>query len=730
MADANLYAGRIRKPHPHHDDLPWTVARCNRLLRSISSRVAQIRRLAANFDGAASKTRGAGVASKKDLHSPAPAAARDALLPFLQSPQTQDPEWMPRVEKSSARTYGGKTQSRKRTVSTPRPEHASSGNALRTPFLRKLLKTQAGASPLCGPAFGAPLAENPRAKSRQLPVTKSTRGLDEAQHSLVGAFGGFLIGTRAFETPARTGARSFRDMCLRRVPEYIEREQAWLSEECEDPDADAAGETYTFLESLGMGAKAGFSGLREVVRAHGVRLVCGLVQEGLLTAQNVQDLLEASRAHNATAEGQAILRGWCERVAVQPQRRVGMVMFALHRQPDWSEFVLRLLAALLASGRVSPSHLERLEDLWRRLLHATVSRSARPEAMQFVEAYALAQNEEGPSIAQPGTTGRPSCSSIATLLTAVTWMQDRDEPGTSNCSLGWHLQRLGYSLCAAPGNASGLTAARPFLLGALNSICSGTGTDPETTSLSSHTLTEALDVRQERRTIDEDVEFLPEIARIVSHIDADMALEMMKAAALGLAKVSSELSAHSSRRYLEKLAVDGAMKWAETRDDVESYDWAESIADLFSTDSVCLPAMQTPASRQPARYRWEAGMCEWIQATPFSNVRRQDATDGMSVETIDDSGVCIPESEGRRQKRSRSASEAEDDFDLEERDELSMQTPELIRLRDLRAKKAKKDDRVGNEKENVQPKKQRERVIHQQQMPMALDDFSEDELGL
>lgn len=77
--------------------------------------------------------------------------------------------------------------------------------------------------------------------------------------------------------------------CLRKIPEYIEMENDGLEED--DEAGDVSSEILLDLESLGTKENAGWPGLREVARAHGLHLLRRAVEENCLSEGIMDELI-------------------------------------------------------------------------------------------------------------------------------------------------------------------------------------------------------------------------------------------------------------------------------------------------------------------------------------------------------------------------------------------------------------------------------------------------------
>ncbi|KAH9832383.1 hypothetical protein Tdes44962_MAKER02046 [Teratosphaeria destructans] len=262
------------------DDVPWTASRCNRLLRTITSRISILQKLAASkrlslSDSTHPSNHSSDFAN--DAHW-SPEATAPIATP------SRDPEWLPSIRKS-IKSYGGKKASKSKTskskVDKRRTGHIDLG--LSTPFVKRMLKSDELASPLApqdelrtaslsitGSYISSksnlvPEKETNKRGPRSLPVRPATAA-EEAYRHLTTSLSTFLHTTRPQARHNRAGASSLRSMCLRKVPDYIQDLEASGDSDVEDA-LNVTYEIYTELEKLGTNGSAG---LREVVRSHGI----------------------------------------------------------------------------------------------------------------------------------------------------------------------------------------------------------------------------------------------------------------------------------------------------------------------------------------------------------------------------------------------------------------------------------------------------------------------------
>ncbi|OJJ00452.1 hypothetical protein ASPVEDRAFT_39935 [Aspergillus versicolor CBS 583.65] len=122
-------------------------------------------------------------------------------------------------------------------------------------------------------------------------------GLVDIAHLLDRIFLKFLGNTRPSppegqEDGPQQGARSLLSMTVRRLPEFIAEEQRMQDESEEDGDVDMCDAYFTELEAAYAPSGNGWQPLREAVRAQGIYLVSGMIQQRWITSLAACRLLE------------------------------------------------------------------------------------------------------------------------------------------------------------------------------------------------------------------------------------------------------------------------------------------------------------------------------------------------------------------------------------------------------------------------------------------------------
>ena len=313
--------------YPLEDPIPWTTARCNRLLRPIASRLAILRKtlqttkpqIVENHDS-----------QQNALFKPAPAAERRVNI-SQGSKETrprgfdkaQDPDWIPAVKPKcpTKRTYRGRPVKVPAPVK-PIPDTRFLGQpgeiCLPTPFISRSFgklqdSPQFQNTPL---KFAArkgrrPLHTKPKDHLQNLKM-EMTPEMWKQVDGLYGGFSNLLQTTKAPAEKTRKGTRSLMSSCLRQVPAYIALEEFWQTQDDfeDDDDRDISAEVYEDLESLSTCEDQGWRRLREVVRAHAVCLLRDAIEDEVLGPGIIQGLYQLCMNVSAWNEAEEFLASY------------------------------------------------------------------------------------------------------------------------------------------------------------------------------------------------------------------------------------------------------------------------------------------------------------------------------------------------------------------------------------------------------------------------------------
>lgn len=333
------------QPHLHDVESPtvpnepaWTTARCNRLLRPLSSKIALLRK-ASNGTG----TRRSSGDEERESESPQPepchissgakpkCTKKDKTW-CLPSPVSSlgihglnwDPS--PRPRKRVKLTY-----SSRETDHSIRSEVASLHAIQSGPGGGHSARIAAGFVNIDRPLLPSMAAQechsrdtnmnghknfsqsslySVKARSRAVfrryakadypDSWKLFEGIHSGLETLLKATSKNLVGNR-------NGARSLLSTCLRKAPEYIASQERWCR--AQDPESadEVSSSVYRELETVGARTLQGSNALQEVVRAHGLDLIGSAVMDGLICFPVASRLVKLCLHLEAYDEGQHLV---------------------------------------------------------------------------------------------------------------------------------------------------------------------------------------------------------------------------------------------------------------------------------------------------------------------------------------------------------------------------------------------------------------------------------------
>lgn len=282
-----------------NNEADWTAARCQRLLRPLSSRIAPLRKLiyitnsSRQEETNISKTR-AGCATGRQ------SGERDRCL--------EDPTWLRRSDaRSGLKKYSSKERAKSSTATAGKevgdtPER--NVISLPTPFRARALRRNTSAKKANEETGSTPCAKAqikvPKRQKKDpfsfAPVARQSIELHDRQtfekvfELNQGVVDGYSLLLQKTEPPEssrgkQTGACSLFSMCLRKVPDYIQAEGTWRKSLDPDDETDVCAEVYEELEEFGSMSNRGWPPLREIVRAHGFKLVQDIIREKLVSTK-------------------------------------------------------------------------------------------------------------------------------------------------------------------------------------------------------------------------------------------------------------------------------------------------------------------------------------------------------------------------------------------------------------------------------------------------------------
>lgn len=316
---------------------PWTTARCNRLLRPLSSKIACLRKCRQlelqRGDEVAGLGRGPNSKQKRtEVYSAPSANALSHQNAVLQSSKTANPddqEWVPSPvpRKRIKRTYSSKDGAQVvRQMNYKNEAYESSllqEASIKMPDSHDFFahpRTQASVG-ISGPKSANGDEPSVSGLRHQCPKSshntqrfppksffRHARYVEPDHWKLInGLYNGLDTLLRATENGRaddKRGARSLFSTCLGNVPGYIAEAQLWSAVEDPENDIDVASSVYSDLEALGSSPTGGWKPLGEVVRAHGVFILGKAFKDGLLRPSLARDLIVICLHYHAYDEAQ------------------------------------------------------------------------------------------------------------------------------------------------------------------------------------------------------------------------------------------------------------------------------------------------------------------------------------------------------------------------------------------------------------------------------------------
>lgn len=216
------------------------------------------------------------------------------------------------------------------------------------------------------------------------------------------SFEALLKATAAGPAHTTRGPRSFLDMCLRKVPQYIAELEAWERLDAEESgtvstldDINTSADIYNELESLG--TNVGWRHLRVVVRADGLMVVRQGIEEGLFGDEFSQLIIDLCIQVGATSEAEDLITALVDRQYPRPSSTESRFSEAGTLQPlVWlnsftnqtqrTPFLLQQYSMLLSSGSLPVDWLAttELERLWSLAVQGLASTNHNYDAISFI----------------------------------------------------------------------------------------------------------------------------------------------------------------------------------------------------------------------------------------------------------------------------------------------------------------------------------------------------------
>lgn len=600
--EKRLATKRKRSHNSIRGDIPWTAARCNRLLRTITSRINILRKQAklsassSNNQTNVSNPQRAKM-SEMEEQTPPPLSRSTTF-------QSNDPEWVPGARsKPVARTYAGKCKA------PVRPATKKSDSGFSTPFVKRLLKTQE-----CSTVERQTNSidwgrQTGRSKgTRQLPVQLGSSN-EEAQRNLVTAFRSLLTATSEAPTPERTGAPSLLSSCLRRVPAYISLEAEELDAD-DNASEDVCSSIYSELETLGTNSTGGWLGLREIVRAQTIQHIQDAIRERLIHDARITELTEICSRNGALREADALIQSWIARDSEDVSRKLDECHSALAQLTELRLTNHALQLYLRRHTDLVDNHHVWISDILRPgsaplkdMIKALIRGPSQEEALTFLEAAVFKD------CAVPDSTSLPIFTRLAGLLVSIALTQASDAASTPGHELATVVHRIAIHTLQSQDSERG-RSLHPFVMASALLHLADLSTKSDTVFVQIPDLITRISQHQSVF-----VKFTCDVVHHVCRFSNEDELSALLLVTRGFLNPPVEVCAEQWHS-LSRVAFEIAFAYAEQTGisiDQHFADSSNAVNKLAGS-----AATETPRRRPNlSGFKWEEGLCEWVAATPL-----------------------------------------------------------------------------------------------------------------
>ncbi|KAG9238147.1 hypothetical protein BJ875DRAFT_416697 [Amylocarpus encephaloides] len=672
-------------------EMEWTTARCHRLLRALTSRVAVLRKELCTIHSGSVPTD----TNAKDYKSkPRPKT----------SYPNDDADWG-KIKRKVRQTYSGRVRKRNLAPSAPKTprvgNHLMPGEILvATPILARArgdIQQEQGQVDNRNLGFGS--GSDKEAFKKPGPscakdecdqgvgtsgILRALKRTDRASRYAIyeGIYNGLgtLLKSTKEPTVVKKGPRSLMSMCVRAVPGYIKHEETALlgyAEETGTKSAidtrDISTEIYDYLEQFGCGE--GWKGIRELVRMHGIQLLVDAIKEGLFSTEFCGILVTLCIRSNATVEGDSLISALLSsgsfpapRTISEPLPTQFAILWKYTEETGCDSFQYQLLANLIASGTLPVSWLatKEFQSVWSGAMHRLSPGCTNHGILAFLDtsvpllAGALLPGNDLTGVLS--TAIDSTFSSLMTTLVSIAFLSTKSPIESITASFNYkHILTLfrrslvDYKLlCSAEDRSILLLAASLFV------EVQYTKRLNEERSCINDLLSRVIEFIKDEEDVEEDettgyddlVAFICSIAkccRRASSNEGYLCLETLHMA------LNSESKDFEDSSILQGLIVDSALAFAIEVPDQKHSDYASSLDAKFSCRKLKARKETNTKERNPG-FRWEDGIGEWVMATP-ANV-------GFSVVVpimdLDDSAMPTQSSPylGRRKTRRAASGDA------------------------------------------------------------------------
>ncbi|KAK0113165.1 hypothetical protein ONS95_014864 [Cadophora gregata] len=636
----------------------WTAARCHRLLRALTSRVAIL---------------------KKDilwLQDTAKENIRNERATIPQDSRSADAEWT-KTKRRIRQTYssrggrsGSNPQATKRGLRSAAPKRERGSIlpgeiTIPTPILARARGNKPPVFQAPWSAHDEPRAEVVRANKRprtrypandgdgQFHQSETLRELRQkipaSRYTIYeGIYNGLealLRATTKDGTAATTkpkGARSLLSMTLHAVPRYITQQEGLIEAHMEATGSrkaldqrDISTEIYDELESFGP-SRYGWKCLKDVVRSHGIQVIRESVHSGLFEDSFCGVLIALCVNTFAIEEAQSILSALVSsREYPSPRTLYDTPSRPLRMLSNFTDFTslasfqFRELSSIMASGLLPLEWLATKEfgSIWTKAMQRISPGQIDDDAIAFLDNALSLLSSAGPSPSTSGSNAvteavKNTFSSLLTTLSSIVILskeaQRKDNYKIAHQSTQYdHITAILGGCLVECGSAD-----KQILLLLSNLIIQGDIVKQEDQNCS---LVDLLLARLQHKSISaaspsyfQAVNLICQVARCCGRASTSPGLAHLEQIHLLMFAAAAEKDETS---IVQGLIVDSAFAFAQKVPDREHIDYAAIVDERYSARrlDVEIGLHETTGKdcdEDLSGFRWEEGIGEWVTATP------------------------------------------------------------------------------------------------------------------
>ncbi|KAH7360547.1 hypothetical protein BKA65DRAFT_392104, partial [Rhexocercosporidium sp. MPI-PUGE-AT-0058] len=644
----------------------WTAARCHRLLRALTSRVAILKRDLSRF-----QFMGTG---NEALSNGRTVSQRD--------PRAADTEWT-KTKKRIRQTYSGrggrsgngldasKGGSRAAVSKNTRKSLLPGEVAVPTPILARARGENPLPQPPPWPTFNEPRAEilgrNKRPRTRhtandgegQFQLFETLRDLrQKVTAARYTTYEGIYNGLEALlrtttkdgseERTKPKGPRSLLSMALHVVPRYITQQEGLLAAHMEETGSktalnqrDIATEIYDELESFGSSGH-GWKRLKVIVRSHGIQVLSDAIHLGVFDDGFCGVLIAHCINAFAIEEAQSLLSALLSsKQYPSPKTLYDTPIRPLSMLWNFTEFTSRIsfqfreLSSILSNGLLPVEWLATKEfaPVWTRAIQHLTPGMIDEDAVAFLDnalSLLCSTNTEPPTSAKNAVSEavKNTFSSLLTTLSSIvrlskeTRQEETESPGSA--------ARYGHIVAILKGclAQSGSSDMQNMLM--LSNVI----VQEELPNLADpdNSLLDALLARMQQKdassrassTYTQAVHFICQVARCCGRGSASQGFEHLEQIHL---MMEASASQNDRSSLVQGLIVDSAFAFAQKAPDRKHIDYASTLDTNFcarrlDVDTSLHESSEGDFDDDMSGFRWEEGIGEWVTATPAAVAKK------------------------------------------------------------------------------------------------------------